>query len=293
MKDTLGDRIKDFYENRTRYSLCRRSYTIIRIDGKAFHTYTKGLNRPFDEGLIADMDETAAYLCKNIQGAKLAYVQSDEISILLTDFDDLKTDAWYDGNIQKITSVAASLATARFNQLRMKRAAEFLDGVLDCDDIEKFKVAMFDARVFQIPFWDEVENYFIWRQQDATRNSISSVAQSLYSHKELEGKSSEDKQEMIFQKGINWNDYTYRQKRGGIVGKVNETWKRKKDSREKGSLISPQDVDNAKQAVAILNSSTTPSLYDIYERSVWKNIETPIFLQERDFLNIIGFKGKK
>ena len=106
-KDELGNRIKENYENRTRIYLPRRTYTVIRIDGKSFGTYAKGLTRPFDQGLIEDMDETACYLCKNIQGAKFGFVQSDEISILLTDFDTFTTDAWFDGNIQKIVSVAA------------------------------------------------------------------------------------------------------------------------------------------------------------------------------------------
>lgn len=107
-KDNLGDRMKIFYENITRIFLPRRTYTIIRIYGKAFHTYTKGLDRPFDDKFVNDMDETACYLCKNIQGAKFAFVQSDEISILLTDFDSLTTSAWFDGNIQKMVSVKHS-----------------------------------------------------------------------------------------------------------------------------------------------------------------------------------------
>ena len=201
-KDTLGDRMKEYYENRTRYTLPRRTYTIIRIDGKAFHSYTRGLERPFDERLVNDMDETAAYLCKNIQGAKFAFVQSDEISILLTDFDTLTTDAWFDGNIQKIASVSASMATAKFNELR------------------PVKIAMFDSRVFTIPSSTEVENYFIWRQQDAVRNSISSAAQSLYSPRELHGKNTNQQQEMCFQKGVNWNDYDPKFKRGRLIIKV-------------------------------------------------------------------------
>jgi tRNA(His) 5'-end guanylyltransferase len=203
MKDDIGDRLKSFYEHRTRYMLPRRTFSIIRIDGKAFHSYTRGLKEPFDDQLMSDMDETAKFLCENIQGAKFAYVQSDEISILLTDFDKIETDAWFDGNIQKMCSVSASMATGIFNQLRPG------------------KLAFFDSRVFTIPYQIEVENYFIWRQQDATRNSITSVAQSLYSHKELEGKNGDQKQEMIFQKGINWNDYAPRYKRGrGIIKEV-------------------------------------------------------------------------
>ena len=225
MKDNIGDRMKSFYEDRTRYQLTRRTNTIIRIDGKAFHTYTKGLQRPFDQGLMEDMNKTAEYLCQNIQGAKFGYVQSDEISILITDYDDNDTHAWFDANLQKMASIAASLATAEFNRLRLIRKMNTTVATAG-SILEQFKHAMFDARVFQIPYQEEVINYFIWRQQDATRNSISSVAQSLYSAKELHGKKTSDMQEMIFQKGINWNDFTPREKRGSIIRKVEKTFEK-------------------------------------------------------------------
>jgi tRNA(His) guanylyltransferase len=268
MKDALGDRMKEFYEDRTRIKLPRRTYTIIRIDGKAFHTYTKGLERPFDQGLIEDMNATTAYLCKNIQGAKFGYVQSDEISLVLTDFDDLGTHAWFDNNLQKMVSVAASMATARFNQLRMARATwegNDIEGMLDVDDIQNFKLAMFDARAFQIPFIDEVENYFIWRQQDAVRNSISSVAQSLYSHKELNGKKTDEMQEMIFQKGINWNEYAPRKKRGCVIRKVERVFKKPSNYYDPNTSYVPTSM--------------------IFTRNVWEaDEETPIFTQDRFFL---------
>ena len=269
MKDALGDRMKDYYEDRTRIRLPRRTYTIIRIDGKSFHTYTKGLNRPFDNGLIEDMDETTTYLCKNIQGVKFGYVQSDEISLLLTDFDDLTTDMWFDGNLQKMCSISSSLATAKFNQLRMSR--EFQNNEVDpikhgptaynmsIGEIIDGKLAMFDARVFQISSSIEVENYFIWRQQDATRNSISSVAQSMYSPKELHGIKTDGMQELIFQKGINWNDYPSREKRGGFICKVvNINGKPKFPEQE----IFIEDV----------------------VRNKWTSIDCPIFTQDREFL---------
>lgn len=217
MKDTLGTRIKEFYENRTRIKLPRRTYTIIRIDGKAFHSYTKGLQRPFDSGLIEDMDETAKYLCANIQGAKFAYVQSDEISIVLTDFEKLTTDAWFDGNVQKMASVAASFATAKFNQLRRERFEDQRGGFL-----KPPALAHFDARVFTIPTLTEVCNYFVWRQQDCVRNSISSTAQSMFSHKELNGKSTNQMQEMMFENGTNWNDFDGKLKRGRVIMKVQD-----------------------------------------------------------------------
>lgn len=195
----LGDRMKKQYENRSRIYLQRRTYTIIRIDGKAFHTYTRGLERPFDIRFCADMDKTAEFLCRNIQGAQFAYVQSDEISILLTDFETITTEAWFDANLQKMCSVSASLATAFFNTCRPG------------------KMAMFDSRVFQIADRTEVENYFIWRQRDAITNSIQSLAQSLYSHSELENKNCNDLQEMCFQKGSNWNDIKASYKRGRLI----------------------------------------------------------------------------
>ena len=116
MQDDLGNRMKGQYEDRTRYSLPRRTYTIIRLDGKAFHTFTRNMKRPYDENLMKIMDETAKFLCEEIQGAQFAYTQSDEISLLLTDFEKITTDAWFDGNIQKMVSVAASLATQEFNR---------------------------------------------------------------------------------------------------------------------------------------------------------------------------------
>lgn len=273
MKDPLGDRMKDFYEDRTRYKLARRTNTIIRIDGKAFHTYTKGLKRPFDAGLMEDMNATAEYLCQNIQGAKFGYVQSDEISILITDYDDITTHAWFDGNLQKMASIAASLATAKFNQLRMARSCwegNDVEGYLDADDLEKFKLAMFDARVFQIPYQEEVINYFIWRQQDATRNSISSVAQSLYSHKELNGKKTDEMHEMIFQKGTNWNDFSPREKRGSVIRKVEQKFVRRE-----------ANVTVSENTIAIPESA-------IYTRTKWEaDPETPIFSQEKGYLRFL------
>ena len=267
MNDKLGDRIKNYYEDRTRTKLARRTNTIIRIDGKAFHTYTRGLDRPFDRGLMEDMDKTTEFLCQNIQGAKFGYVQSDEISILLTDYDDITTDAWFDGNLQKMASIAASLATAKFNELRLIRNMhENSDGLNAIEVIDSTKLAMFDARVFQIPYQEEVINYFIWRQQDASRNSVSSVAQSLYSAKELHGKKTNEMQEMIFQKGINWNDYTPREKRGSLIRKVERKHTREQGYHE-GTWI-PKKVE--------------------YMRSVWEaDPETPIFSQEKGYLRAL------
>jgi len=276
MKDDLGDRMKSYYEDRTRISLPRRTNTIIRIDGKAFHTYTRGLPRPFDQDLIDDMNATTKFLCENIQNAKMGYVQSDEISIVLTDYDKLTTDAWFDGNIQKMVSIAASLATSKFNQLRGIR---FLQNNMHID-FDKMKLAQFDARVFTIPNEEEVINYFIWRQQDASRNSISAVAQSLYSHKELHGKTTDQMQELIYQKGQNWNDYPIGQKRGRVVVRrdvdVPTTKEIYDKAKDKTSFVIDRTGDNYE---TILNN---PS-YKI-RRSQWVIVEPPIFSAEKEFI---------
>jgi tRNA(His) 5'-end guanylyltransferase len=238
MKDELGTRMKDFYEDRNRTYLTRRTNTIIRLDGKAFHTFTKGFKRPFDEGLANAMDETTKYLCANIQGAKFGYVQSDEISILITDYDDVKTDAWFDYNVQKMTSVSASMATMAFNEEMAKLGIT--------------KRALFDSRVFQVPYEEEVVNYFIWRQQDATRNSISMLAQANFSHKLLHGKKVNEMQDMLMlEKNINWNNETPRFKRGGSCIKV--------------QTVGPNDS----------------------VRNKWTMVETPIFTKDRNFIKNI------
>lgn len=222
----MSIRFKEFYESRTRSYIPRRTYTVIRIDGKAFHTYCKKLEKPFDFGFVNDMDATAIYLCKNIQGAKLAFVQSDEISIVLTDFDNINTSAWFDGEIQKMVSISASMAAAKFNQFRTKRfITEKFDNGIDkitekwFENLIDLKLAEFDSRAFSIPSKTEVINYILWRQNDTVRNSIQSLAQSLYSHNELNNKNGSDLQEMCFQKGKNWNDLPDQLKRGRLISK--------------------------------------------------------------------------
>lgn len=214
MNDELGNRMKENFENRTRYFLPRRTYTILRLDGKAFHTYTKGLNRPFDSGLIADMDSAIVAMLPQLQGVVFAYTQSDEISILLTDFEKETTSAWFDGNLQKMCSVASSVMTAHFNQARHWRHFEHED------TFDTFKLAYFDCRVFTIPDRTEVMNYFRWRQQDCIRNSVSMVAQSNFSHKELQNKSQSNMHDMLHAKGVNWTtDFTDGEKNGRIIMK--------------------------------------------------------------------------
>ncbi len=212
-KTTLGDRMKNNYENITRYYLTRRMPVIIRIDGKAFHTFTRGFKKPFDDVLVKTMQETMKYLCENIQGCVLGYTQSDEISLVLTDYAELTTDAWFGNNLQKMCSISASMATMAFNKFFYNNMP------VDEENSGTYykaleKGAMFDSRVFTIPK-EEVCNYLIWRQQDATRNSIQSVGQANFSQKELHGQSCNNIQDMLMtQKGINWNDYATTLKRG-------------------------------------------------------------------------------
>lgn len=197
--------MKGQYEDRTRIMLPRRTYTILRADGKAFHTFTRRCEKPYDERLVEAFDAAALALCREAQGSCLGYVQSDEISVLLTDFATITTEAWFDGNLQKIVSVAASIVTAAFN-------AQYSDGTSD------HWQAHFDCRAFTIPDPVEVDNYFIWRQQDAVRNSIQSLAQSKFGHGQLHGLNVSELQEKIFREyGINWNDTPTEQKRGRCV----------------------------------------------------------------------------
>ena len=184
-KDSLGDRMKSNYEDRQRFYLTRRTPVIMRLDGKAFHTVTKKAEKPYDVTIINAMQATALKLLQEIQGAKCAYVQSDEISILITDFDALQTEAWFDYNLNKMVSISSAIASVEFSKLFGKSV-------------------YFDSRVFNIPK-EEVTNYFRWRYLDWVRNSIQMLAQSLYSQKQLHGKNTSILQDMCMDKGINWS----------------------------------------------------------------------------------------
>ena len=241
VNDDLGTRMKTFYEQVHKTHLVRRTPVAIRIDGKAFHTFTRGFKKPFDEILIKSMQETAKYLCENIQGCVLAYTQSDEITLILVDYQTLESSAWFDYQVQKMCSISASMATMAFNKYFKEIAEDYVgdrawenevEGPVDqeeskyCNTLMNAikKGAMFDARVFNIPK-EEVTNLIYWRQLDATRNSIQMVGQANFSHNELHGKCCNEIQDMLFtQKGINWNDYPTHMKRGTcIVKKFVET----------------------------------------------------------------------
>lgn len=269
-KDSLGDRMKENYENRAKMYLVRRMPVIIRLDGKAFHTFTKGLKKPYDEIFHNTMNATMKYLCENIQGCKIGYTQSDEITLLLTDYDTLTTDAWFDYNVQKICSVSASMATMAFNKFFGYEYEDYStshpeDWTISIGEqsyamtlYNKLDNAMFDSRCFNIPI-EEVTNCFIWRQQDATRNAIQMLGQCNFSHKELHGKSCNDIQDMLMiQKGINFNDMPTEFKRG---------------------------VCCIKNRVVCEPYGNRMLVSDVAEGQWVIDKEIPIFTQDRDYIN--------
>lgn len=205
------------YEHRAQQYLPRRSYTLIRVDGKAFHTYTRGLKKPFDEGLVDDMEATMIALCTGIQGAKLAYHQSDEITVVVTDFDTHETCMWFNGRTDKMCSVAASIATAEFNSQRLVRAVGSGDiDVLQLTGGQSIRLAQFDARVFTVPTRAETLNNLLWRQRDAIKNSISAAAQHHFSEKQLRGVNGNEKKRMLLAGGYDWNTLPIRLQRGSV-----------------------------------------------------------------------------
>ena len=189
MQDNLGDRMKG-YESIPRTTLYRRMPVIIRIDGKAFHTFCKSAKKPFDDRIKDAMVATGKELVKTVQNCKDAYTQSDEISLLLIDYENIETDAWFDNDLQKIASVSSSIATMAFNK--------------NIDESYSDKWALFDARVWNLPR-EEVTNYFLWRQQDCRRNSVSQTARSLFSHKQLHAKKTQEMKDMMLSKGTSWD----------------------------------------------------------------------------------------
>lgn len=218
LNDNLGDRMKK-YEYVTRTHLTPRTPAIIRVDGKAFHTFTRGFDKPFDEVFSKSMQDTMKYLCENIQGCVLGYTQSDEITLVLIDYKELDSQGWFDYNIQKCVSVAASMATLAFNRA-FKINAEALAGDKAIYDKALESGAMFDARIFNIPK-EEVTNCVLWRQNDASRNSVQMVGFANFPQKQMQGKSCSEVQDMLMlEKGINWNDFPAKYKRGSCCIRV-------------------------------------------------------------------------
>ena len=274
-RDSLGDRMKA-YEYVTRNYLDRKLPVIVRLDGKAFHSFTRGLKKPFDDIFVKSMQDTMKYLCENVQGCVLGYTQSDEITLVLVDYQSIEASAWFDNNIQKMASVSASMATMAFNKAFEKHADTFdLDHLIningnieyDCSESHRLsdiyykaigKGAMFDSRVFTLPK-EEVVNCLIWRQQDATRNSIQSVGQANFSHKELHGKNCSDIQDMLMlEKGINWSDYPIHLKRGSCC------------------IKKPFKINEGTEQETVRNKWVIDT-------------EIPIFTQDKDYINKLIF----
>lgn len=256
-KKAAFDRFKR-YEASYDFRLPPRTYTIVRLDGRGFSKFTKDMRKPFDNTFSDSMDFAAIKLCEKFN-PKFAYTQSDEISLLFTDFENIEAEQIFDGKVQKLCSLTAGLASVKFNQYLMSK--NLLNGrlMLFEEDILNFNTGEFDARVFIIPDFREVSNYFVHRQQDCTRNSISMAADEVCGKGATKGKCGADKQEMMFQKGVNWNDYKTKYKRGTVITKE----------------IYTKDTSNGPVT-----------------RSKWVSVETPIFTQEKDFLyNMIPVIG--
>lgn len=227
-RSDLANRMKTYYEEIPKTKLMRRTPVIIRLDGKAFHTFTKRFVKPFDNILITSMQETMKYLCENIQGCVFGYTQSDEISLILIDYQNLNSSAWFDYEVQKMCSISASMATMYFNKIFEKYVRKNypndLEPTINNSPLSAYlkaieKGAMFDSRCFNLPK-EEVTNYIYWRQLDATRNSIQMLGQSEFSHKELHKKTCNMIQDMLLtEKNINWNNLPTYKKRGSACKK--------------------------------------------------------------------------
>ena len=235
-KDSLGNRMKTYYEAIPKTSLMRRTPVAIRIDGKAFHTFTRGFERPFDTLLVNVMQQTTKKLCENIQNCVFGYTQSDEITLILVDYKDINTAAWFDYEVQKLCSISASMATLYFNKFFKQSVEEFdINSIIKEKEVDNYKLlnsykralntgAMFDSRCFNIPK-EEVCNLIYWRQLDATRNSIQMVGQANFSHKELQGLTCNKIQDkLITETDINWNNYPTYLKRGTSCLKKDSEW---------------------------------------------------------------------
>ncbi len=197
---SLGDRMKA-YEAASNYRLTPNSPVLIRVDGKAFHSWTRGMKRPFDRGLMRIMVQAATETAREMQGFKLGYVQSDEATFLLTDYDTHDTAGWFGYEVNKLVSISASLFTGFFNAAYHG----------------EYRPAAFDSRAYVIPRAD-VPNVFVWRQQDWMRNSLQMLSRAHFSHKQLHGKNRAAMHDMLHAKGINWaTDLTEQEKNGTFI----------------------------------------------------------------------------
>ena len=225
--DNLGIRMKD-YEQRNQYYLQKRTPVIIRVDGKAFHTFTRNLKKPFDSIFVNAMIQTMEHMAIDMQNCIFAYQQSDEITFVLKDYSQLNTEAWFDYRTDKLCSISASMATYYFNMYFREKAEHYITAHPDGEysDILRRTIispAMFDARCFNIPR-EEVINLIYWRQLDAVRNSIQAAGQAKFSHKQLMGKSCKMIKEMLEENGTPWENLPTYLQRGTCAIREGKEW---------------------------------------------------------------------
>lgn len=206
MADELGARIKR-YEQASRHTLTPRMPVMVRVDGRAFHTFTKHMKRPFDHDIMGAMSHATWMLAKQMQGFQLAYTQSDEASFLITDTESLTSEGWFGYNLNKIVSLSASIFSLHFYGYMMEADPPGMNGL-----------PAFDARAFNIPI-EDAPNAFCWRQQDWERNSLQMLASSLFSHSALQGKKKADMHNMLHEVGVNWADLSPAEKNGTFITK--------------------------------------------------------------------------
>ena len=252
----LAKRMKK-YEAVPKNTLMRRTPVIIRVDGRAFHTFTKGFQKPFDDVLMRVMQDTMKYLCENIQGCVFGYTQFNEITLILTDYKKLNSEAWFDYEVQKMCSIVASMATMAFNRLFMYKYEEFNRWIYEGSSTDEdkrlndvyynamCKGAMFDAKAFNLPK-EEVTNNIYWRQLEASRNSIQMVGQANFSHRELLNKTCDQIQDMLMtQRGINWNDMGTSYKRGSCCVRNRRFISTSVDGTETCEIRNPKEPETA------------------------------------------------
>ena len=261
-KDVIGDRMKQ-YENCYRIYLPRRSAVIVRIDGRAFHTFTKGFARPYDRLFASCMWETARKLCENVSGCKFGYTQSDEITLVLTDYENINTEPWFGNNLQKIVSITASMATFFFHEAFSNAVENEVFTIAGCLDIQKkhlgalSKIHIFDSRAFIVPR-EEIFNVLYWRQLDCKRNSIQLLGQANFSHNQLQNKNSDEIQEMLFQeKSINW-------------AKEPEWFK--------------NGVAIYRKPVTVINHLPNNEIATAERKKWYIDLDTPVFTKDRDYI---------
>lgn len=283
-KEPLGDRMRR-YENVTRNYLVRRVPVIIRLDGKSFHTFTSGLKKPFDPILVSAMQNTMKLLCENIQGCVLGYTQSDEITLVVTDYATFDTMPWLNYSIRKMVSISASMTTLYFNRAFRSEARKYsldfhtsnrVDDYAERDYIERVESitnsALFDSRAFNIPREEEVCNNLIWRQKDAIRNSIQMVGRAHFSHTELDRKSCDNIKSMLLEKhGIDWDNIPIHLQRGSCCIRVE---------------IEKEYTPDVYQMLLEKRKEGEPEPLKTYKSSGWIiDTNIPLFTEDRDYVN--------